>query len=263
MRFLRSLLFALLMVAATIVWSFACFLSAPLPYRQRYWWTMRWSWLCIALARLLCGIRYRVEGWDNLPDGPAILLSKHQSAWETIFYPVVMPRPLVFIFKRELLWIPFFGWGIGLLRMIAINRGASRDAFEQIVAQGDARLAAGCWIMMFPEGTRIPVGKSGHYKSGGARLALRTGAPVVPIAVNSGECWPRNSFLKFPGTITVSIGRPIDPAGHDAASLIGAVEGWIEGEMHRLSPHAYRRDRSDAGHGGATGQPGRATSRAA
>ena len=236
---LRAALFMLVMVCATIVWSFPCILVAVLPYRYRYWFTTRWCWIGIQAARLICGIRFRVQGMDNLPDGPAILLSKHQSAWETLFYTILMPRPLVFIFKRELLWIPFFGWGIGLLRMIAINRRATRDSFEQIVAQGSRRLAQGCWVMLFPEGTRIPVGKAGQYKSGGVRLALRTGTPVVPIAVNSGECWPRNSFVKYPGMITVSIGKPIAPAGHDASSLMGEVEDWIEGEMRHISPHVY------------------------
>jgi 1-acyl-sn-glycerol-3-phosphate acyltransferase len=240
MLFLRSLLFTLIMVPATMIWSFACMLFAPLPYAQRYFLTMRWSWFCMLCARWICGIRYRVEGAENLPDAPAILLCKHQSAWETIFLPVFMPRPLVFIFKRELLYVPFFGWGIGLLRMIAIDRRAGHNAFEQIVEQGKKRLANGQWIIMFPEGTRIPVGRKGQYKTGGVRLALRTGTVVVPIAVNSGECWPRNSFIKKPGLVTVSIGKPISPEGHTHTSMMQEVEEWIEAEMRRISPHAYR-----------------------
>lgn len=237
---LRSLLFALLIACFTIVWSFACFLSAPLPYRMRYYWTSRWNVMVIWAARHVCGIRDRVIGMENLPDGPAILLSKHQSAWETLFYILLMPRPLVFVFKKELLYIPFFGWGIGLLRMIPIDRSRGRDAFAQVVTQGRQRLADGQWIIMFPEGTRTPVGSQGKYKAGGARLAIETGAPVVPIAVNSGECWPKNRFVKTPGTITVSIGKPISPEGLTPNELIERVENWIESEMRVISPAAYR-----------------------
>lgn len=245
MLFARSLLFTVLMALATIIWSIPCVLFAVLPYRQRYWLTMRWAWLCIHMARWICGIDHEVIGREHLPDSPVVLLSKHQSAWETIFYPMFMPRPLVFIFKRELLYIPFFGWGIGLLRMIAIDRSAGRDAFGQILTQGKKRLDAGQWMVLFPEGTRIPTGKKGQYKSGGARLAVHSGVPVVPIAVNSGRCWPRNSFIKHPGTITVSIGPPISPAGHTSSSLMQQAEDWIEGELQRLNPEDYRAAAAD------------------
>src|SRR5690606_22389466 len=189
------------------------------PYRQRYYWTTRWNVFVIWAARVCCGIRYQVKGMENLPDGPAILLSKHQSAWETIFYPMLMPRPLAFVFKKELLYIPFFGWGIGLLRMIPIDRSRGRDAFSQVVDKGRERLANGQWIILFPEGTRIPRGQKGVYKSGGTRLAVATQAPVVPIAMNSADCWPRNAFIKTPGLITSSIGKPLPSEGISAAEL--------------------------------------------
>jgi 1-acyl-sn-glycerol-3-phosphate acyltransferase len=150
-----------------------------------------------------------------------------------------MPRELCFVFKRELLFLPFFGWGIALLDMIHINRRRSADAFEQVVSQGMAKLAQGRWIIMFPEGTRTPAGSKGRYKSGGARLAVRTGSPVVPIAVNSGEYWPRKAFIKQPGLITVSIGPPIESDGLSPDALNARVEAWIETEMRRLSPHLY------------------------
>lgn len=237
--FLRSLLFAVLVTIATVIWSVACLLSAPLSYPYRYWWTSRWNVFVIWAARVICGIRYEIKGMENLPDGPAVLLSKHQSAWETIFYLCTMPRPLVFVFKKELLYIPFFGWGIALLRMIPIDRSRGRDAFAQVVEQGRKRLADGQWIIMFPEGTRIAVGKKGQYKGGGARLAIETRVPVVPIAMNSGECWPKNSFIKQPGLITVSIGKPIPSDGMDAATLIAKTEKWIESEMRVISPTVY------------------------
>jgi len=236
---LRSLLFAALLTVATVVWALMCFVFAPLPYRQRYYWTTRWNVFVIWAARVCCRIRYQVKGMENLPDGPAILLSKHQSAWETIFYPMLMPRPLAFVFKKELLYIPFFGWGIGLLRMIPIDRSRGRDAFSQVVEKGRERLANGQWIILFPEGTRIPRGQKGVYKSGGTRLAVATQAPVVPIAMNSADCWPRNAFIKTPGLITISIGKPIPSERLNAAELMQQVENWIESEMRVISPAAY------------------------
>jgi 1-acyl-sn-glycerol-3-phosphate acyltransferase len=182
---------------------------------------------------------YRIKGMENLRERPTILLSKHQSAWETIFLLCKMPHPLVFVFKKELLYVPFFGWALGLLRMIPIDRSRGRDAFKQVVVHGKRRLNDGQWIIMFPEGTRIPVGQAGKYKSGGARLAIETGAVIVPIAHNSGECWPKNSFIKKPGTITVSIGPVIETAGRNAEDLIEEVERWIENEMRVISPHVY------------------------
>jgi 1-acyl-sn-glycerol-3-phosphate acyltransferase len=243
--FIRSFLFMLAIASATIVWSFACILAAPFPYRIRYYVTSRWNWFVIFAAKWICGIRYEIKGMENLPDAPAILLSKHQSAWETIFYLLVMPRPLVFVFKKELTYIPFFGWGIALLRMIPIDRSKGTDAFAQVVKHGKNRLANGQWIIMFPEGTRIPVGQKGKYKFGGARLAVETGAVVVPIAMNSGECWPKNSFIKKPGTVTVSIGKPISPEGLNATTLNTAVENWIESEMRVISPAVYANEKTN------------------
>ena len=143
------------------------------------------------------------------------------------------------MFKKEILYIPFFGWGIALLRMIPIDRKQGKNAFKQVVAHGKRRLKDGQWIIMFPEGTRIPVGQAGKYKSGGTRLAIETGTPVVPIALNSGECWPKNSFIKRPGKITVSVGKPISSEGQTADGMMEQVEQWIESEMRVISPHAY------------------------
>jgi 1-acyl-sn-glycerol-3-phosphate acyltransferase len=241
--FLRSLVFALLMVVATLIWAPLCFLFAPLPYAQRYRLTSVWNRVVIWGAKAICGIRYQIKGWENLPDAPVILLSKHQSAWETIFYLLVMPRPLVYVFKKELLYIPFFGWGIALLRMIPINRQRGKDAFAQVVEAGRKRLADGQWVIMFPEGTRSYVGSKGKYKAGGTRLAVETNTPVVPIAMNAGECWPKNSFIKKPGMITVSIGKPISPEGLTSNALIEKVENWIESEMRVISsPGIYSDD---------------------
>jgi len=239
-QFLRSLLFTVLVALLTVVWAFVCMLVAPLPYNQRYWVTARWNVTVIWLGKVLCGMNYRVLGAENLPDEPVILLSKHQSAWETIFYLMYMPRPLVFVFKKELHWIPFFGWGLALLRMIPIDRSKGKDAFAHVVIQGKKRLANGQWIIMFPEGTRIPVGEKGFYKGGGARLAVETNTTVVPLAMNSGDCWPKNSFIKKPGLITVSIGKPIPVTGKNPLELMAEVEAWIEAEMRVISPQNYK-----------------------
>ncbi|MFL9926482.1 lysophospholipid acyltransferase family protein [Herbaspirillum lusitanum] len=252
--FLRSLVFLICMSVATVIWSFACLLSAPFPYRQRYYWTSRWNVFVIWAAKTICGIRYEIRGKENLPDAPVVLLSKHQSAWETIFYVINMPRPLVFVFKKELTYIPFFGWGIALLRMIPIDRSKTRDAFAQVLEHGRRRLADGQWVIMFPEGTRIEVGKKGKYKAGGARLAVETGAMAVPIAMNAGECWPKKSFIKKPGTIIVSIGKPIVTEGLTPAEVNERVENWIESEMRVISPAVYR-DSPDAKATRPTGQP--------
>ncbi|GGX75829.1 lysophospholipid acyltransferase family protein [Pseudoduganella dura] len=237
--FLRSLVFTVVMAIATVIWSFVCMLAAPLPYNKRYYVTSRWNVFVIWLAKVVCGIRYEFKGYENFPDSPAIVLSKHQSAWETIFLLANLPRPLVFVFKKEILYIPFFGWGIALLRMIPIDRKQGKNAFRMVVAHGKRRLKDGQWIIMFPEGTRIPVGQAGKYKSGGTRLAIDTGVPVVPIAVNSGECWPKNSFIKYPGKITVSVGKPISSEGQTPDGMMEQVEQWIESEMRVISPHAY------------------------
>jgi 1-acyl-sn-glycerol-3-phosphate acyltransferase len=233
---LRSALFLIIQVVTVVPYALALLMLAPAPLHWRYRFATGWTRFMIGCARWVCGIRWQLQGAEHLPDGPAILLSKHQSTWETFFFVSYMPRELCYVFKRELLWLPFFGWGIGLLRMIHIDRSRGRDAFESVVTQGQRKLAEGRWIIMFPEGTRIPRGQRGRYKTGGTRLALRTGAPVVPIAVDSARAWPKRPWIKQPGLITVSIGPPIDPQGHDPDSLMQAVESWIEAEMQRLDP---------------------------
>jgi 1-acyl-sn-glycerol-3-phosphate acyltransferase len=239
MAWLRSFIYAVFLTVTVIPYAFACMLWAPLPLSWRYKLTIGWPRLAIWGGRWLVGMRWRIVGWENLPDHPAVVLSKHQSAWETLFLIGWLPREMCFVYKRELHWVPFFGWGLALLRMISINRKKGSDAFEQVVAQGRQRLADGRWLIMFPEGTRIAPGKTGKYKSGGSRVAVRTGAWVVPIAHNAGECWPRQSFVKRPGLITVSIGPAFDSQGLTADEVTRRVQGWIEGEMRRLNPERY------------------------
>jgi len=208
----------------------------------RYAIAQKWLTLSVDAARVIMGIRYAVQGQENLPVGetsPAILLVKHQSTYETFLMPAIMPHPLAYVFKKELLYVPFFGWSIGSLDMIHIDRSQRAKAFAKVVEQGKALLDRGVWVIMFPEGTRIPRGERGSYKSGGTRLAIATGAPVIPVAVTSAKCWPRRAFIKHPGVVDVSIGQPIPSVGRDADELMREVETWIETEMRRLDPEAY------------------------
>ncbi|WP_106182903.1 lysophospholipid acyltransferase family protein [Candidatus Pandoraea novymonadis] len=237
---LRSALFLISQFLLTIPYSVGCFILFPfLSHAKRYWVAVGWCRTMLWICRWVCGIRYRVIGCENLPDGPAVLLSKHQSVWETFALPGLMPRPLCFVFKRELLFVPFFGWALGLLSMIHINRKKGSDAFQSIVNQGKQRLSEGSWIILFPEGTRTPIGTRKKFKSGGARLAVTAKAVVVPIAHNAGRFWPRHSFLKYPGEITISIGPVIHTAGCTAEAVNSEAQAWIEKEMYRLDPKAH------------------------
>jgi 1-acyl-sn-glycerol-3-phosphate acyltransferase len=239
MLVLRSALYLVFLIAVVIPWAFVVMSGWLFPVHTRYCLCACYTKMAIWGARVFCGIRWQVEGWENLPDGPAILLPKHQSSWETLWLPSVMPRDLTFVYKRELNWLPFFGWGIASAQMISIDRRKGQDAFEQVVEQGIDRLNRGWWIVIFPEGTRTAPGSTRRYKTGGSRLAVRTGAMAVPIAVNSGELWPRNAFIRRPGLITVSIGPPVDPKGKSPDEVGAAIESWIETEMRRLAPHRY------------------------
>ncbi|MCA8967724.1 MAG: 1-acyl-sn-glycerol-3-phosphate acyltransferase, partial [Planctomycetes bacterium] len=181
-----------------------------------------------------CGLTFEVLGLENVPAEPAVVLCKHQSAWETLGLQLVF-SPQVWVLKRELLWIPFFGWGLAMMRPIAIDRSAGRRAVEQVVEQGRERLESGNFVVVFPEGTRVPPGYKRRYKQGGATLAQRSGRAVVPVAVNSGEYWPRNSFLKHPGRITMVVGPPIDTTGLGSAQINARAEAWIEDTVARIS----------------------------
>ena len=237
MIWLRSLLFALAQVLITPPYSIIALATFPLPRMARYRVISGWSHLMISLARIVLGIDYRVIGRENLPRDPAVILSKHQSAWETLAFQVIFP-PQVLVLKRELLWIPFFGWGLALTSPIAIDRSSGARALKRMSELGRERLAQGFWIAIFPEGTRVPPGERRKYHPGGAWLAVHCEAAVVPVAHNAGRLWGRNAFLKRPGTVTVEIGAPIDPRQHTAQTLNSAVEQWIEGRMAALCPQS-------------------------
>lgn len=237
MRFLRSALFNLLMLLTVLVFAPLGLLTFPLPHPLRYRFISGWARLQMRLVRWLCGVRYRVEGREHLPKGPAIILAKHQSAWETMAFQAIFPMQ-TWVLKRELLLIPFFGWGLALMKPIAIDRGAGRKAVTQIIEQGKERLAEGIWIVVFPEGTRMAPGATRRYGIGGAALAAESGYPVVPVAHNAGSFWPRRGFLKKPGTIHVVIGPMIHTHGKSAEEINRLAEEWIEGKMCDLENRA-------------------------
>jgi 1-acyl-sn-glycerol-3-phosphate acyltransferase len=233
MRWLRSLLFSLGMLVITPPFALLTILLFPVPAVTRSRIASGWAYLAMAWLALTCNLRFRVIGRENIPDHASIVLAKHQSAWETIAFQTIFP-PQIWVLKRELLWIPFLGWAFAALSTIAIDRAAGREALKQLVKKGKDRLARGLWVVIFPEGTRIAPGKRSKYHIGGAWLATHTQSTVVPVAHNAGEFWAKNSFIKIPGIITVSIGKPIETKGLKPDVLNQLVESWIENEMKQL-----------------------------
>ncbi len=237
---LRSIVFALAAALITPPYAFLALAIFFLPPMTRYRIISTWSVSIVWLARIICGVRWKVTGMERLPAVPSIILAKHQSAWETLAFQAIFP-PQVWVLKRSLLWVPFVGWGIGMLSPIAIDRSQRIRALKQTLEQGRARLAQGFWVVVFPEGSRVDPGTRGTWQIGGAWLAAHAGAPVVPVAVNSGELWPRNGFIKHPGTIEVMVLEPIDPAGMKAEALSKLVEQRVEDAMLQLNGKARSR----------------------
>jgi len=231
---LRSALFALGLALVTPPYALIALATFPLPRMARYRVISGWSRLVIFMARKVLRIEWRVEGRENLPARPAVILSKHQSAWETMAFQIIFP-PQVLVLKRELLWIPFFGWGLALMSPIAIDRSRGLAALRAIARRGCERLAQGFWVVVFPEGTRVAPGAQREFHPGGAWLAVSAGAPVVPVAHNAGLLWPRNAFLKRPGTVTVRIGPPIEAANLDAKTVNALARTWIEEQQKALT----------------------------
>ncbi len=249
MNAIRSTLF----MAWALLWSV---LTAPLVVGAALLLRGRWGYHAGKLWRLgiqfgvenMLGIRPKVIGLENMPKEPCVILSKHQSAWETMTIQDYVPKGAycVFVLKKELLRIPLMGWGLAAMKMISIDRAAGKNALDQVVAQGRERLQQGYYVIIFPEGTRVAPGQKKRYKPGGAYLATHVGCKVVPIAHNAGELWPRQAFLKKPGTVTISIGPAFDATGMTEAEVNQRTEDWIEGEMQRISPHRYSDVQHDA-----------------
>jgi 1-acyl-sn-glycerol-3-phosphate acyltransferase len=234
MPFLRSLVFSVAMIASTFLAAILLLASAPLPFTLRSRVARTYAAFIVGSLKVLCGVSYRVRGQENLPEGAAILLCKHQSTWETYALQLMFP-PQVWVLKRELMWVPFFGWGIAMLKPISIDRSAGRKAIKQIIKQGKQRLDAGIWVTIFPEGTRIAPGEQKRWGLGGAILAEHSQYPVVPVAHNAGEFWGRREFVKKPGTVEVVIGPPIDSRNKKASEINAEAEAWMTKTMAEIS----------------------------
>ena len=232
--FVRSLIFFIYMPLSASVWSIVCIVLSPLPLDKRYGIVIHWTTHMIWVLKVLCHVDYKLEGAENIPKNRnGVILCKHQSAWETFFVPGLFNGPSI-ILKRELFWVPFFGWGLATVAPIAINRKNTSSAMEQIIKQGKMRLESGRWVLVFPEGTRIAPGHVGKYRLGGARLAVATGYPVIPIAHNAGRFWSKRKFIKRPGTIRVVIGPLIETVGRTPEDVLDEAKNWIEDTIVRI-----------------------------
>jgi 1-acyl-sn-glycerol-3-phosphate acyltransferase len=237
MRYLRSALFYLGYTTATIIWGGLSVLIAwMLPFRARFSFIIgNWTQFSLWWLQICCGIRCRIEGLENIPDQPCVVFCRHESTWETLFLQTLL-APQATLIKRELLRIPFFGWAFALLRPIAINRNNPRGALKKLISDGTSRLEHGIWVVLFPEGTRMPADTVGSFQAGGAALAIAAEVPVLVIGHNAGHYWPAHEFLKRSGTIDVRIARPISPAGHNSKSLTNAAREELLALLKPINP---------------------------
>ncbi len=231
---LRSLAFWVVFPISIVLIFILLLLTAPFALQTRWSLLQLWVHLILWWLKVTCRLTHQVQGEEHIGKEAGIVFAKHQSTWETIALQEIFPLQ-VWVAKRELMWIPVFGWGLALMKCIHIKRGTGRAAINELVTQGRARLEDGNWIVIFPEGTRIPAGKAGRYRIGGAVLAEKTGYPLVPVAHNAGEYWPRRSFIKRPGVIQVRIGAPILPQGKSAQQILDEAAGWIEDRMAEIT----------------------------
>lgn len=236
MQLLRSLVFTAFFLLWTFFYGiFIFFACLVLPFPARFALVRVWAQVLLVALRVTCRLDYRVVGAERLPPGAHVALWKHASSWETFAMAVVCPRQ-VWVLKRELMWIPFVGWSLPLIHSIGIDRKAGHSAVGQVIEQGKRRLAEGDWVMIFPEGTRMPPGQTRRYGTSGALLASKAGCCIVPIAHDAGYYWPRRGLLKKPGTITVVIGEPIEARGRDPREVNEEAQAWVEATIGNLHP---------------------------
>ena len=232
--YIRSTIYWLFMVVTGTVIGFLTVFTFPFHVDGRYKFAQSWARMNLWALKIICNLTYRVEGFKNIPEGGVVVLSKHQSTWDTIILQIILP-PVRWVLKRELLRVPFFGWGLAMLKPIAIDRSAGRKAVAQLVEQGKPMLADGYWVIVFPEGTRTHPGETRRFKQGGSILAVESGFPVIPVAHNAGEFWPRHSFLKWPGCIDLRIGPAIETSGKTAEEVTSLAKQWIDAQMEEIS----------------------------
>ena len=248
---IRVFLFYLLLGTSSLLWCTLSFFIAPfLPFRKRYRFiNVYWCRFAVLLARVFLGIRYKITGAENIPEQPCVILANHQSTWETFFLSAYF-QPLSQVLKRELLYVPFFGWAMAMLRPIAIDRNNPKEALRHVASKGDELLKQGVWVLIFPEGTRVPFGQIGKFSRGGTALAVNAGLPVLPIAHNAGKYWPKEGWAKHPGTIEVVIGKPMYAQGtgpRAIADLNDRAARWNEATQHALGSVAEPTQQPDQG----------------
>ena len=235
MVFIRSLVFMIYMGVSALLAGAIVSLTFWAPFRYRWWMTVTWCRSMVIAGDWICGLKVVVEGRENIPDEASVIMIKHTTALETYWQVTEFPRA-TWVVKRELLWIPLFGWAIALsLRPIGINRKAGRSAVKQVINEGKERLSKGIWVTIFPEGTRMPPGETRRYGTSGAALAQAANVKIVPVAHNAGDFWPRRGFLKRPGTVRFIIGEPIDAQGRSPQETCLVVQDWVESKMHEIS----------------------------
>lgn len=231
--FIRSFIFWLYSTTTIVLYSLVCIFCFFLPLDKRHALIRAYLRAYFLVLNKVCHINYQITGLENIPNTPAVILSKHQSTLETFLLPLIFHAPAVIV-KRELFWVPFFGWALMLAGPIAINRTDKKNAVQQILDKGKAMLSSGRWVLLFPEGTRVPYGKVGHYRLGGTRLAVAAEVPVIPVAHDSGKVWPRRKFIKKPGTVHMVIGKPITSKGKTPEELLEEAKNWIEETISHL-----------------------------
>ncbi len=232
---LRALMFAVGFYPITMIYAIPCLLIGPLlPFRARFIFLTGINYFYIFWLRVTCGVKTQVEGLENLPKGePYVALSNHQSEWETLYFQLVF-RPQTVVLKKELLKIPLFGWALALLKPIALDRSQRREALKQLLRQGSERLQEGIPVLIFPQGTRVAVGDPGRFNKGGAMLAVKNQVPIIPVVHNAGRCWPGKSFVKYPGTVQLVIGKPIQTQGRSVDEVQAEAEAWLLEQMQRI-----------------------------
>ena len=230
-QWLGSIVFTSYLFVSVPVYALVAFGAILVPGVAAFSAARAWARSVDRALELLCGLDCRVEGLEHLDGENCVVLLKHSSAWETITQFIIFPPRQTWVMKRELLWVPILGWVLTLFKPIAINRKGGRRAVEQVLKEGQQRLNDGFWVMIFPEGTRVPLGQKRRYGISGALLASTSGRPVIPVAHDAGRYWPRRGLLKHAGTIRVAIGRPIPAAGRDARELNAEVEAWIDAKL--------------------------------
>jgi len=231
---LRSVVYWLWQIVNTLVLGGPVIIVGLFSFKYGYALATAWNHLNVWGLRVICGVSWKIDGRENIPDYPCVIMAKHQSTWETYFLPMLF-YPSVYVAKRSLLYIPIFGWALYVLKFIMIDRNSGRSAIQQMCEQAADRLSKGCWIVVFPEGTRRPVNAEPNYRVGGAMIAQNVPCDIVPVALNAGEFWPRMGFIKWPGVITVSVGPVITSEGKTAAQILKETETWIEGRMKEIT----------------------------